>query len=130
VAAAGNQEALRHERRIAMAEVGADIGRVRVRLPATISKREVIRVRALVTHPMEILSFDKDRKPIPKNYHFVYQIVVTYNGKEILQAETTQAVSQNPFVAFPLKVTEPGKLVITFTDTHGKMYEGSAEITF
>ena len=71
---------------------------------------------------MEILSFDKDRKPIPKNYHFVYQIVVTYNGKEILQAETTQAVSQNPFVAFPLKVTEPGKLVIAFTDTHGKTY--------
>ena len=109
---------------------GADIGRVRIRLPATISKGEVIRVRALVTHPMEILSFDKDRKPIPKNYHFVYQIVVTYNGKEILQAETTQAVSQNPFVAFPLKVTEPGKLVITFTDTHGKAYEGSAEIKF
>jgi sulfur-oxidizing protein SoxZ len=113
-----------------MAEVGADIGRVRIRLPATISKGEVIRVRALVTHPMEILSFDQDRKPIPKNYHFVYQIVVTYNGKEILQAETTQAVSQNPFVAFPLKVTEPGKLVITFTDTYGKTYEGSAEITF
>jgi hypothetical protein len=44
-----------------MAEVGAGIGRVRIRLPATISKGEVIRVRALVTHPMEILSFDKDR---------------------------------------------------------------------
>ena len=119
-----------HARRMAMAEVGADIGRVRIRLPATISKGEVIRVRALVTHPMEILSFDKDQKPVPKNYQFVYQIVVTYNGKEILQAETTQAVSQNPFVAFPLKVTEPGKLVITFTDTHGKTYEGSAEIKF
>ena len=39
-------------------------------------------------------------------------------------------MSQNPFVAFPLKVTEPGKLVITFTDTHGKTYEGSAEIKF
>ena len=78
-----------------MAEVGADIGRVRIRLPATISKGEVIRVRALVTHPMEILSFDKDQKPVPKNYQFVYQIVVTYNGKEILQAETTQAVSQS-----------------------------------
>jgi sulfur-oxidizing protein SoxZ len=115
---------------MAMGEVGADIGRVRIRLPDTISKGEVIRVRALVTHPMEILSFDKDRKPIPKKYHFVYKVVVTYNGQEILQAETTQAVSQNPFVAFPLKVTEPGTLVIAFTDTHGKTYEGSAEIKF
>ncbi|HEU4343766.1 MAG TPA: thiosulfate oxidation carrier complex protein SoxZ [Candidatus Binatia bacterium] len=113
-----------------MAEVGADIGRVRIRLPSKISKGEVIRVRALVTHPMEVPSFDKERKPIPKNYQFVYKIVVAYNGKEILQAETTQTVSQNPFIAFPLKVTEPGKLVIIFTDTHGKKYEGSAEIKF
>jgi sulfur-oxidizing protein SoxZ len=115
---------------MAMAEVGVDIGRVRIRLPSTISKGEVIRVRALVTHPMEVLAFDKDRKPIPKNYQFVYKIVVTYNGLAILQAETTQAVSQNPFVAFPLEVTEPGTLVVTFMDTHGKTYEGSAEIKF
>jgi sulfur-oxidizing protein SoxZ len=108
-----------------MAEVGPDIGRVRIRLPSKISKGEVVRIRALVTHPMEALSFDKERKPVPKNYQFVYKIVVTYNDKEILQA-----VSQNPFIAFPLKVTEPGKLVITFTDTHGKTYEGSAEIKF
>lgn len=113
-----------------MAEVGADIGRVRIRVPSTITKGEVIRVRALVTHPMEILSFDKERKPIEKNYHFIYKIVVTYNGKEIFQAETTQAVSQNPFIAFPLKVTEPGKLKITFMDTHGKSYEGTADIKF
>jgi sulfur-oxidizing protein SoxZ len=113
-----------------MAEVGADIGRVRIRVPSTITKGEVIRVRALVTHPMEILSFDKERKPIEKNYHFIYKIIVTYNEKEILQAETTQAVSQNPFIAFPLKVTEPGKLKITFMDTHGKSYEGTAEIKF
>ena len=113
-----------------MADVGADIGRVRIRVPSTIAKGEIIRVRVLVIHPMEVLSFDKDRKPIERNYHFVYKFVVTYNGKEILQAETTQAVSQNPFVAFPLKVTEPGKLVITFMDTHGKTYEGSADIKF
>jgi sulfur-oxidizing protein SoxZ len=113
-----------------MAEVGADIGRVRIRVPSTITKGEVIRVRALVIHPMEILSFDKERKPIPKNYHFINKVVVTYNGKEIFQAETTQAVSQNPFFAFPLKVTEPGMLKIQFMDTHGKTYEGSAEIKF
>jgi sulfur-oxidizing protein SoxZ len=108
----------------------AEIGTVRIRVPSTIKPGEVIRVRTLVTHPMETLSFDKDRKPIPKNYHFIYQVVATYNGKEIFQAETTQAVSQNPFFAFPLKVTEPGVLKVSFTDTHGKTYEGTAEIKF
>ncbi len=108
----------------------AEIGYVRIRVPDTIKPGEVVRVRALVTHPMEILLFDKDRKPVEKNYHFIQKVVVTYNGKEILQAETTQAVSQNPFFAFPLKVTEPGVLKITFMDTHGKTYEGTAQIKF
>ena len=79
---------------------------------------------------MEVLSFDKDRKPIERNYHFVYKFVVTYNGKEILQAETTQAVSQNPLMAFPVRVTEPGTVRVIFQDTQGKTYTGQAEIKF
>jgi len=108
----------------------ADAGRVRIRLPSTIKQGEVIRVRTLVTHPMETLSFDKDRKPIPKNYNFINKVVVSYNGKQILEGETTQAVSENPFFSFHLKATEPGRLTITFMDTTGKKYEGSEEIKF
>jgi sulfur-oxidizing protein SoxZ len=108
----------------------AEIGRVRIRVPSAIRPGEVIRVRTLVTHPMEVLQFDKDRKPVPRNYQFIHRVVATYNGREILQAETTQAVSQNPFFAFPLKVTEPGVLKVTFQDTHGNTFEGTAEIRF
>jgi sulfur-oxidizing protein SoxZ len=108
----------------------ADIGRVRIRLPSTIKPGEVIRVRSLIIHPMELVQRDKQGNVIPKNYNFVHAITVSYNGKQILRGETTQGVSQNPIFTFPLKVDRPGKLTVAFLDTTGKAYEGSAEIKF
>lgn len=106
-----------------------EIGKVRIRVPSTIKPGDVVRVRSLVIHPMEIVQ-RKDGQPIDKNYHFIYKVIVTYNAREILQAETTQSVSENPFFSFAFKATEPGKLTITFLDTHGGKYEGSTEIKF
>ncbi len=108
----------------------SEIGKVRMRVPTPTKEGEVVTVRTLITHPMEIVRRDKEGKAIEKNYNFVYKVVATYNGKQILEIETTQAVSQNPLFAFPLKVNEPGTLKISFTDTHGKTYEGTAEIKF
>jgi sulfur-oxidizing protein SoxZ len=108
----------------------AEVGRVSVRLPSAIRAGDVIRVRSLVIHPMELVQRDKQGVIIKKNYHFIHTIVVTYNGKEVMHAETTQAISQNPMFTFPLKVDRPGKLTVAYSDTMGKTYEGSAEIKF
>ena len=108
----------------------AEIGRVSIRLPSKIKQREVIRVRTLVIHPMEIVQRDKQGKIIPRNYHFIHSMAVAFNGKDILRTEMTQGVSQNPSFTFPLKVDKPGKLTVTFSDTMGKEYAGQAEIKF
>ena len=108
----------------------ADTGRVRIRLPSAIRAGEVIRVRSLIIHPMETVQRDKQGDIIQRNYDFIHTVMVTYNGKEVMRGETTQAVSQNPIFTFPLKVDRPGKLTVTFLDTTGKAYEGSAEIKF
>jgi thiosulfate oxidation carrier complex protein SoxZ len=107
----------------------AEIGKVRIRIPSSIKRGDVVRVRSLVIHPMEIVQ-RKDGKPVDKNYLFINKVIVTYNGREILQAETTQSISENPFFSFTLKATEPGPLKITFLDTHGGKYEGATEIKF
>jgi sulfur-oxidizing protein SoxZ len=99
-------------------------------LPTTIKPGDVIRVRTLVIHPMELVQRDKQGKIVPKNYHFIHIMMVDYNGKEVLRAATTQAVSQNPLFTFPLKAERPGTLTVTFSDTTGKSYEGSAEVKF
>ncbi len=106
------------------------MAQVKIRIPSKIQPNEVINVRSLVPHPMEIMQRDKDGKVIDKNYNFIHAVVVTYNGKEIIRGQMTQSMSANPFFSFPLKVTQPGKLVITFEDTTGAKHEGSVDIKF
>ena len=107
-----------------------EVGTVRIRIPATIKRGDVVRVRCLVIHPMEIVQRDKAGKPVERNYHFIYKVMVAHNGRELLQAETSQSISENPFFSFAFKADEPGTLKITFLDTHGGKYEGTAEIKF
>jgi sulfur-oxidizing protein SoxZ len=102
---------------------------VRIRIPEKVKPGEVVTVRALVSHPMEVMEF-KGGKPVEKNYDFIHKVEATYNGRKVFEAQTTQAVSQNPFVAFPVKVDAPGVIKILFYDTHGRTYEGQAEIKF
>jgi thiosulfate oxidation carrier complex protein SoxZ len=103
---------------------------VRIRVPAPIRPGEIIRVRILVIHPMELVQRDEQGRIVEKPYNFVHVMVVKYNGKEIMRAETTQAISQNPMFTFPLKVDHPGKLTVAVFDTAGRTYEADAEITF
>ncbi len=105
----------------------AEIGRVRIRIPSSITQGDLVKIRVLVIHPMEIVQ-RKDGKPVDKNYHFINRVVVTYLDKEIAQFETTQSISENPFFTFSVKATEPGVLRVTFLDTHGGKYEGTADI--
>lgn len=106
-----------------------DIGRVRIRIPSSIKPGEVIKVRVLVMHPMEIVE-RKDGKPVDRNYRFINRAVITYLGREIGSFETTQSISENPFFTFAVRATEPGQLTVTFLDTHGGRYEGAADIKF
>ena len=105
----------------------ADVGRVRIRLPSSIKAGEVIKVRVMVMHPMEIVE-RKDGKPIDKNYQFINRVLVTYGGREVAQFDTSQSISENPFFTFAVRATEPGQLKVTFLDTRGGKYEGTADI--
>src|SRR5215468_1212865 len=107
--------------------MAADIGRVRIRIPSSVKAGEVVKARVLVIHPMEIVE-RKDGKPVDRNYHFINRVVVTYLGKDIAQFETTQSISENPFFAFAFRATDPGQIKVTFFDTHGGKYEGTADV--
>ena len=100
-----------------------------MRIPGSIKPGEVVKVRVLVTHPMEIVQ-RKDGKPVDKNYHFIHKVVVTYLGREVAEFDTTQSISENPFFSFSFKATEPGALKVTFLDTHGGKFEGTTDVKF
>ena len=108
----------------------SDIGKVRIRVPSSIKAGDVVKVRALVIHPMERIERDAQGKIIDKKYNFIDKVTVTYLGKTVLTFDTTQSVSENPFFSFAFKATDPGPLKIVFADTSGAKYEGSADIKF
>lgn len=108
----------------------SDIGKVRLRVPSAIKAGDVVRVRCLIIHPMERIERDKQGKIIERNYNYVTRVAATYLGKTVVTFETTQSVSENPFFSFAVRVTDPGELKVTFTDTTGATYQGSADIKF
>jgi len=77
-------------------------------------------VRVLMTHPMETgLRKDPDGKLVPM--HFIQNLTVKVNGKTVIDAEISQAVSRNPVFSFRLKGGAPGdKIEVSWLDNHGE----------
>ena len=108
----------------------SDVGKIRIRVPSSIKAGDVVRVRCLVIHPMERIERDAQGKIIDRNYNYITRVIATYLGKPLIAFDLTQSVSENPAFTFALKATAPGPVTVTFVDTHGGKYEGSADIVF
>jgi sulfur-oxidizing protein SoxZ len=80
---------------------------------------DVADVRILMMHPMET-GQRKTAKGELVPAHFIKNVVVTHNGKTVLDAEWTQAVSRNPFLGLRVKGAKVGdKISVTWTDNKG-----------
>jgi len=105
----------------------ADDIKPRLRVPTNAKNGEVIEVKTLITHPMETgLRKDADGKLVPRL--IVNSLAVTYNGKPVLNAKLEPAVSANPYLAFFLKVEEPGTLKFTWTDDNKQSWSAENKI--
>jgi len=72
-------------------------------------------VRVLMTHPMTTAQM-KDQ-PL----HFIQNVTVKQNGKTVIEAETSQAVSRNPVFSFRLKGGAKGdKIEVSWLDNKGE----------
>lgn len=89
-----------------------------MRIRATL-QGDVADVRILMMHPMET-GQRKDSKGNIIPLHFIEHVVVTHNGKTVLDAQWTQAISRNPFLGLRVKGAKPGdKIGVTWTDNKG-----------
>ena len=80
---------------------------------------DVADIRILMMHPMET-GQRKTAKGELVPAHFIKNVVVTHNGKAVLDAEWTQAVSRNPFLGLRVKGAKVGdKISVTWTDNKG-----------
>ena len=79
-------------------------------------------VRVLMTHPMTTAQ-------MKEGLHHIKNIVVKQNGKTVLEAEISQAVSRNPVFSFRLKGGAKGdKIVVKWTDSKGESRTDEAAI--
>jgi hypothetical protein len=103
----------------------ADIGHVKLAVPASVRRGSVARVRALVIHPQERVEREGGRW-VNRNYRFVNRVVVSYLGRTVVELEPSTAVSENPDFTVPFRATETGPLKVSFFDTHGGKFEATA----
>ena len=77
-------------------------------------------VRVLMTHPMETgQRKDSDGKLVP--LHFIQNVTVKVNGKPVVDAQISQAVSRNPVFTFRLKGGAKGdKIEVSWLDNQGE----------
>ena len=78
-----------------------------------------IDVRVLMTHPMETgQRKDSEGKLVPM--HFIQNLTVKVNGKPVIEAQTSQAISRNPVFSFRLKGGAKGdKIEVSWVDNQG-----------
>jgi sulfur-oxidizing protein SoxZ len=71
-------------------------------------------VRVLMTHPMTTA---QSGQPL----HFIQNITVKVNGKPVVEAEVSQAVSRNPVFSFRLKGGAKGdQIEVSWLDNKGE----------
>ena len=77
-------------------------------------------IRVLTTHPMETgQRKDSEGKLVPM--HFIQNLTVKVNGKPVIEAQTSQAISRNPVFSFRLKGGAKGdKIEVSWVDNEGE----------
>jgi sulfur-oxidizing protein SoxZ len=85
-------------------------------------------IRVLMTHPMETgQRKDADGKLVPT--HFIQNLTVKVNGRPVVEAQISQAVSRNPVFSFRLKGGAKGdKIEVSWLDNHGESNSTEAAV--
>ena len=102
-----------------MAESNA---RTLISLPRTIRRGEVIEIKTLIAHPMET-----GYRPGADGVILPRDLIRTFSchfdgGKQLVlvfAAQLFPAVAANPYLAFPMRVIESGKLILNWRGDQG-----------
>ncbi len=101
---------------------------IRLSVPETASKGEVIELKALIQHPME-----SGYRRGPRGEEIARDIITRfeclYDGEVVFSAAYGPGISANPFVTFHTRSTQSGTLLFKWTDQDGQTWSDTAELT-
>jgi len=85
-------------------------------------------VRILMRHPMETGTRKTATGVVP--VHFIQSVIVQHNGKTVLDAQWSQAISRDPFLGVRVKGAKAGdKISVTWTDNKGETRTDEVAVT-
>ena len=98
-----------------------------MRIRATL-QGDVADVRILMRHPMET-GQRRDAKGVVVPLHFIQSVIVAHNGRTVMDAQWSQAVSRDPFLGLKIKGAKVGdKVTVTWVDNHGDKRSDEATV--
>jgi predicted secreted protein len=104
-------------------------GSPELRLPRTVRAGEPFEVRARLIHGSYtglVLKQGRFVRELPEYY--VKQMTVWVDDQRVTEFQMTSAVSPNPLIRFPLRMTHPATLRVEFVNNEGKRWEVSQPI--
>jgi sulfur-oxidizing protein SoxZ len=88
----------------------------------------ITEIRVLMTHPMET-GQRKDSSGNLVPVHFIQNVLVKLNGKTVVDAQISQAVSRNPVFSFRVKGGAKGdKVEVSWVDNKGESNQAEAAV--
>ncbi len=105
------------------------LGSPRIRLPQTMQAGEIVQVRTKVDHTSYtglVLRNGKIVREAPEFY--VKQMLVFLDNQQVSEFRMSSAVSANPLIRFPLRVSTSGTLRVVFVNNEGQRWEASAPV--
>lgn len=103
------------------------MARALVRTPAIARPGEVVEIRILLQHPMETgFRPGADGQVLPRD--IVTRVEAHFEGERVFAADLFPAIAANPYIAFALRITSAGSLIVTFQGDNGFTHRETAAI--
>jgi sulfur-oxidizing protein SoxZ len=101
---------------------------IRLSVPQTARKDEIIELKALIQHPMESGYRRGSRgEQIPRN--IITRFECLYDGELFFSADFHPAIAADPFLKFYTRAVRSGTLEFRWTDQHGETWSDTASLS-
>ena len=105
------------------------IGNPQLRLPGSLRAGQIVEVRTKVDHDSSTGLVAKGGKLVREGPEFyVKSLLVSLDGEPVCEFQMGSAISANPLIRFPLKITRSGTLTVVFVNNEGQRWETSQPV--
>ena len=105
------------------------IGNPQLRLPGSLRAGQVVEVKTKVDHDSNTGLVVKGGKLVREQPEFYVKDMLVYlDGEPICQFEMGSAISANPLIRFPLRITRSGTVRVVFVNSEGQRWETSQPV--